>query len=326
MTSRLRRLPLCAPGLTGLVAAAFSFAILAFALQPALGSTAQEGAPGPVVVIELNGAIDRVTERYLDRAISDANKDGAGLIIIEIDTPGGLLDSTRSMVGDILASDVPVVAYVSPVGAQAASAGTFISVAAAWLAMAPTTNIGAASVVGSGGEDLPDTLGKKVTEDTTAFIRSIAAERDRPAEPLEATVTEAKAYSAEEAVELGIADEIATDLGTLIAGLDGRELEGAAGPVIVVTAGAPVEEVGMTFVERILSFIADPNVAFLLISLGSLAIIAEIYTAGLGLAGILGATALITGFAGVGNLPFSWAGVALLAATLVLFGLEAQAP
>ena len=182
MTFCSPRLPSHAPGLTGVVAAAVALAILAFGLHPAFGSTAQEGDPAPVVVIELDGAIDRVTERYLDGAIGDANKDGATVVIIEIDTPGGLLDSTRAMVSDILASEVPVVAYVSPVGAQAASAGTFISIAAAWLAMAPSTNIGAASVVGSGGEDLPDTLGKKVTEDTTAFIRSIAAERGRPAE------------------------------------------------------------------------------------------------------------------------------------------------
>ena len=326
MTLRPLRLPFHALGLTGILAAAAAVAILVFGVQPALGSTAQEEAPAPVVVIELDGAIDRVTERYLDRAIASANKDGAAVIVVELDTPGGLLDSTRSMVSDILGSEVPIVVYVSPVGAQAASAGTFISAAAAWLAMAPTTNIGAASVVGSGGEDLPDTLGKKVTEDTTAFIRSIAAERGRPAEPLEATVTDAKAYSAEEALEIGIADEIAANLGTLISGLDGRVLDGSVGAVTVVTDGAPIDRVGMTFVERILSFIADPNVAFLLISLGSLAIIAEIYTAGLGLAGILGGTALIVGFAGVGNLPFSWAGVALLAATLVLFGLEAQAP
>jgi len=192
--------------------------------------------------------------------------------------------------------------------------------------MAPGTNIGAASVVGSGGEDLPDTLSKKVTEDTTAFMRSIAAERDRPAEPLEQTVTDATAYSAGEAVELGIADEMATSLEELLISLDGRTLPGASGPIVVVTDGAEIDHVGMNLFEKILSFISNPNVAFLFISLGTIAIIAEIYTAGLGIAGILGATALIVGFAGVGNLPFSWAGIALLAASVVLFALEAQAP
>lgn len=326
MTFRPLRLPSHALGLTGFVAAAVAALIVLLGLQPAFGATAQEESPAPVVVIELDGAIDRVTERYLERAIDQANDNDATVAIIELDTPGGLLDSTRSMVGDILASDVPIVVFVSPVGAQAASAGTFISASAAWLVMAPSTNIGAASVVGSGGEDLPDTLDRKVTEDTTAFIRSIAAERDRPAEALEATVLDAKAYSAQEAVEIGIADEIAPELGSLLLSLDGRVLDGASGPVTVQTDGAPIDRVGMTFVERILSFIADPNIAFLLISLGSLAIIAEIYTAGLGIAGILGGTALIVGFAGVGNLPFSWAGVALLAAAIILFAVEAQAP
>ena len=326
MTPLFGRLPFAALGLTGALSAVLALLALLFVLPPAFGSTAQEAEPAPVVVIELDGAIDRVTERYLNRAIDRANDDGAGVIIIELDTPGGLLDSTRSMVGDILASEVPVVVYVSPVGAQAASAGTFISASAAWLAMAPSTNIGAASVVGSGGEDLPDTLDRKVTEDTTAFIRSIAAERDRPAEPLEATVTDAKAYSATEAVEIGIADEVVPELGSLLLSLEGRVLDGASGPRTVTTEGAPIERVGMTFVERILAFIADPNIAFLLISLGSLAIVAEIYTAGLGIAGILGGTALIVGFAGVGNLPFSWAGVALLAASIILFAVEAQAP
>lgn len=326
MTIRSLRLPFRALGSTGAVSVAAAIVVLLLGLQPAFGSTAQEEERAPVIIVELDGAIDRVSERYLERAISDANGDNATAIIIELDTPGGLLDSTRSMVTDILGSEVPVIVYVSPVGAQAASAGTFISASAAWLAMAPSTNIGAASVVGSGGEDLPDTLDKKVTEDTTAFIRSIAAERERNADALEATVLDAKAYSAQEAVEIGIADEIATEIGSLLLSLDGRMLEGSAGSRIVVTEGAPVERVGMNLVEQILAFIADPNIAFLLISLGSLAIIAEIYTAGLGIAGILGGTALIVGFAGVGNLPFHWAGIALLAASIILFALEAQAP
>lgn len=312
-------------GLVSTVGVLLAFFFLVGA-QPGQSATAQESTPAPVIVIQLDGAIDSASERYLERAIGDANENAAGLIVIELDTPGGRLDSTRTMVGQILASDVPVVVYVSPVGAQAASAGTFISVASSWLAMAPGTNIGAASVVGSGGEDLPDTLSKKVTEDTTAFMRSIAAERDRPAEPLEQTITDATAFSADEAVELGIADKIATSLDELLISLDERTLAGASGPIVVVTDGAEIDHVGMNFFEKILSFISNPNVAFLLISLGTLAIIAEIYTAGLGIAGILGATALIVGFAGVGNLPFSWAGIALLATSVVLFALEAHAP
>ena len=305
--------------LTALAAAALAGFLTSAAL-------AQNDAIPPVVVVDLDTSIDPVSERFLERAIDDANDKGAGLILIEINTPGGLLDSTRTMVGAILESDVPVSVYVAPEGAQAASAGTFISVASAFLAMAPSTNIGAAAVVTGGGEDLPDTLDMKVTEDTTAFIRSIAEQRGRPVEPLEATVLEAKAYSAAEAVELGIADFIAADRSLLLRELDGKMLEGASGDVTVITVGAPIDEVGMNVFERILSFIADPNVAFLLLSLGGLAIIIELFNPGLWFPGIFGVAALITGWAGIGFLPFSWAGVALIALALILFLGETLAP
>jgi membrane-bound serine protease (ClpP class) len=279
-----------------------------------------------VVVVDLETPIDRVSERYLDRAITDANDAGANVIVLELNTPGGLVDSTREMVGTILNSEVPVVVYVAPTGAQAASAGTFISVASAFLSMAPGTNIGAAAVIQGSGEELPETLGKKVTEDTTAFMRSIAEQRGRPIDELEATIRDAKAYSAAEALELGIADSIASDRDALLAELDGLTLEGSEGGVLVTTNGARVEEVGKTFFEHILTFVADPNVAFLLVSLGSLALIVELFNPGMWIPGILGVSALIVGWAGVGFLPFSWAGIALLALALALFVGEALAP
>ncbi|MFQ5426423.1 MAG: nodulation protein NfeD, partial [Gaiellales bacterium] len=283
---------------------------------------AQSAEPA-VVVIDMDTAIDSVSERFLGRAIDDANAAAASVIVIELDTPGGRLDSTRSMVGTILDSEVPVVVYVAPTGAQAASAGTFISAASAFLAMAPGTNIGAAAVVTGSGDDLPETLGKKVTEDATAFMRSIAEQRGRPAEALEATILEAKAYSAPEALELGIANSIAPDRDALLTELDGMTLTGSAGDVVVVTDGAPVSEVGKNFFERILTFIADPNVSFLLVSLGGLALVVELFNPGMWIPGVLGVSALIVGWAGIGLLPFSWAGVALLALALALFIAEA---
>jgi membrane-bound serine protease (ClpP class) len=276
-----------------------------------------------VVVVDLDGAINRVSERFLEHAIDEANDAGAALLIIELDTPGGLLDSTREMVGAILESDVPIVVYVAPEGAQAASAGTFISAAAALLAMAPGTNIGAAAVVTGTGEDLPETLNRKATEDASAFIRSIAQARDRPAAPLVATILEAKAYSADEALELGIADLVVQSRQALLTELDGRLLATATGDVLVRVADAPVTEVGMTFFERFLGFIADPNVAFLLIALGGLAIVVELFSPGLWFPGVFGVGALIIGWAGIGLLPFSWAGVALLALGLALLAAEA---
>jgi membrane-bound serine protease (ClpP class) len=281
---------------------------------------------GAVVVVELDAPIDNVSARFLRRALDDAERQRAAVVVVRIDTPGGLLTATRSIVGDIFGSRVPVVSYVAPEGAQAASAGTFVASAASFVAMAPATNIGAAAVVGGGGEDLPETLGRKATEDAAALIRSIAERRDRPVAPLEATVREATSYSAAEAIERGIADLLAGDLDELVAALDGRTLAAAGGDVRVRTAGAAVRTVEMGTLERLLSFLADPNVAFLLISLGSIALVVELWSPGLWVPGAIGLICLILGFAGVGNLPFSWAAVALLGLAVLFFVLEALHP
>ena len=306
---------------------ALAFALLVVAATLALpGSASAEERTPQVVVVELDGAIDNVSARFLRRALDDAANDRAAVVIVRIDTPGGLLSATRDMVGAIFESPVPVVAYVAPDGAQAASAGTFVAAATSLLAMAPTTNIGAAAVVGSGGEDLPETLGRKVTEDAAALIRSIATRRGRPVEPLEATVRDARSYSSGEALELHIADLVEPNLAALLAALDGRTLAAAGGDVPVRTAGAVVRTVDMNLFERVLSFLADPNVAFLLISLGALALAVEIWSPGLWVPGAIGLISLILGFAGVGNLPFSWAAVALLALAVVFYVLEALHP
>jgi membrane-bound serine protease (ClpP class) len=306
---------------------ALAFALLAVAATLAVpaSASAEERAP-QVVVVELDGAIDNVSARFLRRALDDAANDGAAVVIVRIDTPGGLLSATRDMVGAIFESPVPVVAYVAPDGAQAASAGTFVAAATSLLAMAPTTNIGAAAVVGGGGEDLPVTLGRKVTEDAAALIRSIATRRGRPVEPLEATVRDARSYSSGEALKLHIADRVEPNLAALLAALDGRTLAAAGGDVPVQTAGAVVRTVEMNVFERLLSFLADPNVAFLLISLGALALAVEVWSPGLWVPGAIGLISLILGFAGVGNLPFSWAAVALLALAVVFYVLEALHP
>src|SRR3970040_1475623 len=174
--------------------------VLSLAVAAALlvaGTAGSQGAGAgnvaPVVVIELDGAIDKVSARFLDRGLDEARDEAAAVVIVRIDTPGGLLDATRDMVGDIFGSRVPVVSYVAPEGAQAASAGTFVASSAALLAIAPATKMGAAAFVGAGGEDLPETLSRKAPEDAAALIRSIAARRHRPVAPLEATVRGAEA-------------------------------------------------------------------------------------------------------------------------------------
>ena len=284
-------------------------------------------AQGPyVALIDLDGAIDPISAGYLGRAIDLAAEEGAHLIVVRLDTPGGLLNSTRDMVEDILASEVPVVVYVSPPGAQAASAGTFVAAAAHIAAMSPTTNIGAASPVGPGGEDLPETLESKATQDAAAFIRSIAEQRGRNSEALEDTVLAAVSYSASEALEKNIIDLIADDLDDLLAQLDGMTVEVVSGTVVLETDGLDVREIGRNPVERFLGLIADPNIAFLLISLGGIGLIVELWNPGLFVPGIAGVIALGLGFVALGNLPVNWVGAALLVLGIALFFAELQAP
>ncbi len=274
-------------------------------------------------LLRVDGPIDEVSSRYLSRAVGKAEADEAVLIVVELDTPGGRLDSTRDMVTTILESRSPVAVYVSPSGAQAASAGTFITAAANFAVMAPATNIGAASPISGSGEDLPETLGRKVIEDTRAFVRSISEQRDRNAEALEATVTEARAYSSSEALEVGIIDLIATDLEDLLLQVDGRTAQTPAGPVVVNTEGVPVREIKQSLLERFLAILADPNIAFTLMSLGTLALIAEFYTSFFG-PGIAGIIMLALAFVSFGVLPVNWVGVALILISMPLFYLEME--
>ncbi len=277
-------------------------------------------------VVEMEAIISPITERYLARAIEGAERGGAEVIVVELDTPGGLLDSTRGMVEDILASPVPIVVYVSPSGGRAASAGTFITAAAHIAVMAPATNIGAASPIGGQGEELPETVKNKIFEDAAAEIRAIAEVRGRPVAPLEATVLEAKSYTASEALELGIIDHVAVSVDELLAVVDGAEVVVRDGQderaVTLVTAGLFQRQVRMGLFDRILSYLADPNISFLLISLGSLGLFVEIWNPGLIFPGVGGLIALIVGLMALGSLPGNWAGIALILLAFVLFSVE----
>ena len=232
-------------------------------LTPAASAQSRHAA-----VVDLEGPIDSVSAGYLGRAIDDAVEGGAELIVVVLDTPGGRLDSTRDMVEDIIASEIPVVVYVSPPGAQAASAGTFIAAAAHVAAMSPTTSIGAATPVGPTGEDLPETMESKATQDAAAFIRSIADRRGRNSEALEATVLAAASYSASEALESNVIDLVSESIDELLAELDGWTVELSKGSIVLETEGLDLREIDRSPVERFLGIIADPNIAFLLISLG----------------------------------------------------------
>jgi len=218
---------------------------------------------------------------------------------------------------------------VGPPGAGAGSAGTFVATAASYLAMAPATNIGAASVVGSQGQDIGKTEARKTNEFDAALISSLAVKRHRaravPA--LRAAVFDARAYSAEAAVRLGIADAKVATLEGVIHQLNGMRLDTSAGPKLVRTAGAPVETINMGFWQRLLKLLSDPNLVFLLLSLGGLGLVVELWTGGQSwVPGALGVIFLLAAFAGLSVLPFSWAGLALILLGIVLLGVELHAP
>lgn len=279
-----------------------------------------------VGVVSVDGPIDAVSAAYVARAIDEASAERARLIVIILDTPGGLLSATREIVEAILAARIPVAVYVAPPGARAASAGTFITVSANFAAMALGTNIGAASPVTASGQDIPETLARKINEDTRAFIRSIAEARNRNVHALEETVSKARSYSAKTAVELNVVDLIATDLSNLLDQLDGRETETAQGLVVLQTRDANIQEIEPTLSESFLGVLARPNIAFLLLVIGGLGILIEFLTPGFLGPGVVGAIALALAYVGVGNLPVSWVGVGLVLGSMVLFYLELLEP
>ncbi len=277
-----------------------------------------------VAVITIDGAIDDISARYLAQAIEKAFDSNAQLLVVKINTPGGFLDSTRDMVEALLNADIPVAVYVSPSGARAASAGTFITAAADFAVMAPGTNIGAASPVASGGKDIPSTLAKKINEDTAAFIRSVADARDRNAKALEETVTKARSYSVGEALELGVVDLMARDIADLLNKLDGKAVETATGTVVLQTKDSEIREISPTLLNSFLGVISNPNVAFLLLAIGGIGILIEVITPGFIGPGVVGVISLALAFVAFGNLPVNWIGVGLVLFSMVLFYLEME--
>ncbi|HEY5161153.1 MAG TPA: NfeD family protein [Gaiellaceae bacterium] len=309
-----------------LVAVCLIASLAGLALGPS-HSAAAATVNGPVVVVHYNADINELGKIYLRGALHHAASEHAQVVIIQFNTLGGLITSMQSMVHDIFASPVPVVVWIGPSGAGAASAGTFISAAASYLAMAPVTNIGAAAAVNSQGGNLSSTEAKKTNQFDAALMSSIAEKRHRPVAALRETIFKARAYSAEEAVRLGIANAEVSSLSALISKLDGQTLASSAGPKVVHTAGVPIKQVNPNLWERLLSFLSDPNLVFLLLSLGGLGLVVELWTGGNSwIPGSLGVIFLLAAFAGLSVLPFSWAGLALILFGIVLLGFELHAP
>ncbi|MEJ2739246.1 MAG: ATP-dependent Clp protease proteolytic subunit, partial [Dehalococcoidia bacterium] len=261
-----------------------------------------------IEVLSVDGTIVPVVADYIERGISEAEAKNSTACIIELDTPGGLLNSTEEIVQRILNAEVPVVVYVTPSGGWAASAGTFITISSHVAAMAPGTTIGAAHPVSGSGQDMPEDVKKKVTEYSAAWIKSIATTRGRDPDQAELAVTESKSFTVAQALEYNLIDLQANDLESLVRQLDGREVTLASGETVVInTEGNLLIENGMNFVERLLRSISDPNIAYLLMTLATIGLITEISNPGLIFPGVAGGLCLLIALYSLGSLNAYWA-------------------
>ncbi|MEW6666780.1 MAG: nodulation protein NfeD [Thermodesulfobacteriota bacterium] len=272
-----------------------------------------------VVIFEVEGPINPGTATFLTRGIEEAEKRDAALVVIRLDTPGGLASSMRTMVKAILNSPVPVVVYVSPQGAGAASAGVLVTVAAHVAAMAPGTNIGAAHPVGAGGKDIDKTMSEKVVNDMASYGRSIAQEKGRNGEWVERAVRESVSITAEEALEKKVIDLVATDLDDLLKKLDGWEVSLLRGKVVLKTEGLIRTEYQPGFRDRILKTISDPNIAYILMMIGLAGLYFELSHPGAIFPGVIGAISLILAFYAFQTLPVNYAGLLLIALAILFF-------
>lgn len=295
----------------------YIFLLVTVLVTAFVASEADAGASN-IEVLRVDGTIVPVIADYIDRVISRAEAKGSSFCIIELNTPGGLLDTTERIVQRMLNAKLPVVVYVSPHGSWAASAGTFITVAAHVAAMAPGTTIGAAHPV-SVGESMPEEVKKKATEYSAAWIRSIAETRGRDPYQAELAVKESKSFTVTQALENHLVDMQADDLKDLIRQLNGRKVILAnKEEVILDTANSIVTRDEMTWVERFLQVISNPNVAYILLSLASIGLITEISNPGLIFPGVIGSICLLIAFYSLGTLNAYWAGILLI---LLAFGL-----
>ncbi len=279
-----------------------------------------------VLVMDIDGPIKQLTADQVARGLDTAHADDVELVVIRLNSPGGLFDPTRKIVQQLLDSAVPVAVYVSPAGAYSGSAGTFIVAAANLAVMAPAANVGAVSPLEAAGDKVPGSQAHKVSQDMRAFIRGIAEVRGRNADALEDTVWNATAYSAHAAERLGVIDLVAADLPAMLDQLDGRPTTTAAGPITVTSRDAIVRYLGPTILEHLLGILTMPEVVFVLFVTACLAFLVEVLFPGLIIPSLLGVVALALAVLGFLNLPGSWLGVVFIVFAAALFYGETTVP
>src|SRR3954454_12177855 len=300
-------------------------AIVGIALSGPAGTTTSAGAApkaGPFAYsIELNADIDPATQKWIHKALGEAKSKHATVVIIRIATPGGLDSSMRSIIKDILAAPMPVIAYVYPNGSRAASAGMYITQAADVAAMAPQTNIGSATPIDSNGGDIKGTLGRKILNDSVAYVRALASSHGRNANVAAQMVTKAINLPASQALKVHLVDVIADNQQQLLQKLDGFRVKGPKAQTLH-TANLRVVERDMPFQYDLLELLVNPTIAYLLLTAGFAGLAFEFFSPGLVAPGVLGALALILGLFGTAQLPVNAAGVVLFLTAVVLFILE----
>ena len=289
------------------------------ALTIGLFSHPVQGERNSAMVIELEGAINPGTDLFATRGIKQAQKNGYSLVIIRLDTPGGLDTSMRSIIKAMLNSTVPVVVYVAPRGARAASAGVMITIAAHVAAMAPQTNIGAAHPVSAGGKEINKTMSEKVVNDMVAYARSIAKDRKRNQEWVEKAIRESVSITADVAVKQNVVDLVASDIDELLTLLDGREIMLDKGKLTLQTKDLKIVYVTPGWRDKILNTISNPNIAYILMMIGLAGLYFELSHPGAILPGVVGAISLILAFFSFQTLPVNYAGLLLIALAIIFF-------
>jgi membrane-bound serine protease (ClpP class) len=301
----------------------FFFALLIIPVVGISGGVIVSASTPTIEVLHVKGTIVPVVADYIDRGISHAEDEGAAVCIIELDTPGGLLDSTERIVQRIMNADVPIVVYVSPKGAWAASAGTFITLSAHIAAMTPGTTIGAAHPVSGSGEEIPEDQMKKIVEFSAKWMGTIAEERGRNIEEAELAVTQSKAFSDVDALECNLIDLRADNLESLISQINGCKVVLANGlEVTINTSGYETARNEMNAIEKFLQIISDPNIAYILFTLATIGLITEISNPGMIFPGVAGGISLILAFYSLAVLNAYWGGILLILLAMGLFVAE----